>query len=68
MRLSLGSLPTASWWSAPSRISKRAPGIAAASSRERVLPLLDAAVRQFESIGMPGWIERSERLLRGEIR
>jgi hypothetical protein len=31
---------------------------------ERALPLLDAAVRQFEAIGMPGWIRRAEALRR----
>jgi hypothetical protein len=35
---------------------------AAPGDRERVLPLLDAAVRHFEAIGMPGWIRRAEAL------
>jgi class 3 adenylate cyclase len=34
----------------------------APGDRERVLPLLDAAVRQFEAIGMPGWVRRAEAL------
>jgi tetratricopeptide (TPR) repeat protein len=31
---------------------------------ERARPLLDAALRQFRSLGMPGWIRRAEALLR----
>ncbi len=34
----------------------------AAGDRERALRLLDLAVPQFESIGMPGWIRRAEEL------
>jgi tetratricopeptide (TPR) repeat protein len=30
---------------------------------ERARPLLDAALRQFRSLGMPGWIRRAEALL-----
>jgi hypothetical protein len=37
---------------------------AAPGDRERALPLLDAAVRQFEAIGMPGWIRRAQELRR----
>jgi class 3 adenylate cyclase/tetratricopeptide (TPR) repeat protein len=37
---------------------------AAPGDRERALPLLDAALRQFEAIGMPGWIRRAEELRR----
>jgi hypothetical protein len=32
--------------------------------RGRALPLLDAAVGQFESIGMPGWVRRAEQIAR----
>jgi hypothetical protein len=35
---------------------------AQAGDRERALPLLGAAVAQFESIGMPGWIRRAEAI------
>ena len=31
---------------------------------ERARPLLDAALRQFRSLGMPGWIRRAEALLK----
>jgi tetratricopeptide (TPR) repeat protein len=31
---------------------------------ERAQPLLDAALRQFRSLGMPGWIRRAEALLK----
>jgi hypothetical protein len=34
----------------------------ARGDRELARPLLDLAVRQFESIGMPGWIRRAEEL------
>jgi hypothetical protein len=37
---------------------------AARGDRERALPLLDAAVAQFESIGMPGWVRRAEEIAR----
>ena len=37
---------------------------AAPGDGERALPLLDAALRQFEAIGMPGWIRRAEALRR----
>ena len=36
----------------------------APGDRERALPLLDAALRQFRSLGMPGWIRRAEALLK----
>ncbi len=32
--------------------------------KKRALPLLDAAVAQFESIGMPGWVRRAEEMAR----
>ena len=32
--------------------------------RERAVPLLDAALAQFRTLGMPGWIRRAEHLLR----
>jgi tetratricopeptide (TPR) repeat protein len=35
---------------------------AAASDRERALPLLDSAMRQFSDIGMTGWVRRGEEL------
>jgi class 3 adenylate cyclase len=38
----------------------------ATGDAERALPLLDAAVRGFEAIGMPGWIRRAQEL-RGEL-
>ena len=31
---------------------------------ERARPLLDAALRQFRTLGMPGWIRRAEALLK----
>jgi hypothetical protein len=31
---------------------------------ERTRPLLDAALRQFRTLGMPGWIRRAEALLK----
>ena len=31
---------------------------------ERAWPLLDAALRQFRTLGMPGWIRRAEALLK----
>ena len=34
----------------------------AAGDRERALPLLDAAMRQFNEIGMAGWTSRGEEL------
>ena len=34
----------------------------AAGDRERALPLLEAAVEQFDALGMPGWNRRAERL------
>jgi hypothetical protein len=33
--------------------------------RQRALPLLDAALVQFDAIGMPGWVRRAEELTRG---
>jgi len=36
----------------------------ALGDRERALPLLDAALAQFRSLGMPGWIRRAEALLK----
>jgi tetratricopeptide (TPR) repeat protein len=36
----------------------------APGDRERALPLLDAAVRQFREIGMAGWLRRAEELRR----
>jgi hypothetical protein len=38
----------------------------ARGDRGRVRPLLAAAMRQFEVIGMPGWIERAQRLSKSE--
>ena len=35
---------------------------AADGDRERALPLLDAAMRQFSEIGMTGWVRRAEEL------
>jgi class 3 adenylate cyclase/tetratricopeptide (TPR) repeat protein len=35
---------------------------AAAGDRERALPLLDAALTQFQEIGMTGWLRRGEEL------
>jgi hypothetical protein len=35
---------------------------AAAGDPERARPLLDAALRQFRALGMPGWIRRAETL------
>ena len=32
--------------------------------RERARALLDVACEQFQAIGMPGWIERAEALLK----
>jgi class 3 adenylate cyclase len=34
----------------------------AASDAQRVAPLLEAAIEQFQAIGMPGWIKRAEEL------
>ena len=31
---------------------------------ERARPLLDAALGQFRTLGMPGWIRRAEALLK----
>ena len=36
----------------------------AAGDPERARPLLDAALRQFRTLGMPGWIRRAEALLK----
>jgi tetratricopeptide (TPR) repeat protein len=36
----------------------------APGDRERARPLLDAALAQFRSLGMPGWIRRAEALLK----
>src|SRR5262245_36182453 len=36
----------------------------AAGDRERAQPLVDAALRQFRTLGMPGWIRRAEALLK----
>src|SRR5262249_24679732 len=35
----------------------------AAGDRERAVPLLETALRQFRALGMPGWIRRAEHLL-----
>jgi hypothetical protein len=39
----------------------------APGDRERALRLLDLAVPQFESIGMPGWIRRADELRRQKL-
>jgi tetratricopeptide (TPR) repeat protein len=36
----------------------------AAGDAERAQPLLDAALQQFRTLGMPGWIRRAEALLK----
>ena len=36
----------------------------AAGDRERAQPLVDAALAQFRTLGMPGWIRRAEALLK----
>jgi tetratricopeptide (TPR) repeat protein len=36
----------------------------APGDRERALPLVDAALAQFRTLGMPGWIRRAEALLK----
>jgi tetratricopeptide (TPR) repeat protein len=36
----------------------------AAGDAQRAAPLLEAAIEQFQAIGMPGWIKRAEELLR----
>jgi tetratricopeptide (TPR) repeat protein len=36
----------------------------APGDRDRARPFLDAALRQFRTLGMPGWIRRAEALLK----
>jgi len=38
-------------------------GVTGPSDRERARPLVDAALLQFRTLGMPGWIRRGEALL-----
>jgi class 3 adenylate cyclase len=39
----------------------------AAGDAQRAAPLLEAAIEQFRAIGMPGWIQRAEELLRKSL-